>query len=144
METSAQRRLTVGGLPAVSLTFQAVSGQQRLAGRALFVAHGGKTYRLLGYTSESRLTAYDRVFTESLTSFAPLRDPAALEVQPRRIALVRLERDMSVAEFDERHPSTVPREEVALINQAFEGRALRPGLVKRVVGGPPREKESQR
>jgi len=143
METSDRRSLTVGGLPALSLVFQATSGQQRLAGRALFVAHGGKTFRLLGYTAASRLSAYDRVFRESLMSFAPLRDPSALEVQPRRIALVRLEQELSVEEFDRRYPSTVPRETVALINQAFAGDALGPGLVKRVVGGPAREQEGR-
>ena len=130
------RRTRVNGLPAAEATFQAVSGQRAFVGRALFVSHEGRTFRVLGYGSPARFPAYEREIERSLSSFAPLRDQEALSVQPRSVSLVELERAMSLEEFGRLHPSTVSLETVALINQAFDGGRVGPGLVKRVTGGP--------
>jgi predicted Zn-dependent protease len=143
IRVDALRRTRVNGLPAVEATFQAVSGQSTFAGRALFVSHEGRTFRVLGYGSPARFSAYEREIERSLSSFAPLRDQEALSVQPRRVSLVELERAMSLEEFKRLHPSTVSLETVALINQVFDGGLVGPGLVKRVTGGPTRDESNR-
>jgi predicted Zn-dependent protease len=120
-----------------------VSGQSTFAGRALFVSHEGRTFRVLGYGSPARFSAYEREIERSLSSFAPLRDQEALSAQPRRVSLVELERAMSLEEFKRLHPSTVSLETVALINQVFDGGLVGPGLVKRVTGGPTRDESNR-
>jgi predicted Zn-dependent protease len=138
IQLTGLRRTRVNGLEAALADLRAVSNQRSFVGRVLFVAHGGRTFRLLGYASPARFPAYAREIEESLASFAPLRDPEALSVQPRRVSLVELDRALRLEEFERLHPSTVPLETVALINQVFEGGRIGPGLVKRVTGGPPR------
>ncbi|HEU4619869.1 MAG TPA: hypothetical protein VFV10_17655, partial [Gammaproteobacteria bacterium] len=51
------------------------------------------------------------------TSFGTVRDKDVLNVQPRRIEIVKLPRAMTLKEFAERYPSSVELEELRLINQ---------------------------
>ena len=60
----------------------------------------------------------------------------ALNVQPARIEIVTLPRDMTIDTFIQTYRSSVPDDEVKLINDAPTGTMLKQGkLVKRVVGG---------
>jgi predicted Zn-dependent protease len=126
----------VNGVPSVTGAFQAQTQQGRLAGFATFLEYGGKTYQLLAYTPAVRLQSYERVFRATATSFAPLTDPTALNVQPDRISIVRLASAMSLTEFNRRYPSTISMNELALINQVEDpDAALSAGTsVKRVTG----------
>ena len=51
---------------------------------------------------------YDNLLRQSVGSFRPLTDPAALNVKPARVRLVRLPRPMTLAEFNQAYPSTIP------------------------------------
>ena len=98
-----------------------------------FVSLDGRTYRLLGYTPSTRYSAYRGALTQSMGSFRRLTDAAALAVQPVRIHLVRLPRSMTVTEFHQAYPSTIPVAQVALINGVDTTTTLPAGtLVKRV------------
>ncbi len=139
-ETKAQsegfRRTSVNGLAATTGDFDAVSGQAQVSGRAAFVEHQGRVFQLVGYAGASDWRRYRTSLSDAISSFSPLREQWAIDVQPRRLALVTPDRDMSVAEFDRRYPSTVPEPTVALINQLQAGQTLKAGaLAKRVTGG---------
>jgi hypothetical protein len=60
-------------------------------------------------------------------------------VQPARIELVKVPREMSVAEFNAQFPSTVPPEQVAIANgvDPKTGRFAAGRTAKRVTGGVP-------
>jgi predicted Zn-dependent protease len=123
------------GPPGASY-FDAQTKQGAIGGLVSFVAHGGVTYGIVGYAAPASLAAYDSAFRSALASFAPLTDPAALAVQPARIELVKVPRDMTVAEFAAAFPSTVALGTVATINGVPEGGTLRAGQsAKRVVVG---------
>ena len=80
--------------------------------------------------------SYDAAFKATVASFKPLTDPAALAVQPAKVELVKVPRDMTVSEFNAQFPSTVPVEVVATINGLDPGGRLKAGqTAKRVVGG---------
>lgn len=132
--TSSQ---SVNGLPARWAYFGATTQNgSELRGLVVFLGHEGRVYQILGYTIADRMGTYDAVFQRSLASFDRLTDPAALSVQPRRIEVLRLDRAMTLEEFAERHPSTVPTTTLALINGWDEGAAIPVGeRLKRVVGG---------
>jgi hypothetical protein len=70
-----------------------------------------------------------------MSSFARLTNPAALARQPQRLTIVRVRRAMTVSEFNQAHPSTIPLEELALINQLAGPQAVMPAnfKAKRVV-----------
>ncbi len=130
------QRATINGMPAVTGVFEAVSGQTLLAGRVAFIELGGRVLRLLGYTPQSRWSAYDRIFAEAIGSFDNLTDRRYLDVQPRRIEIVPLRESMTVAAFKARHPTPVSADVLALINGVAAGGTLPAGEpVKTVVGG---------
>ncbi len=126
------------GLPAGSSYFQAQTEQGVIAGLVSFVSHGGSTFGIVGYTAANGLAAYDPAFKKTIASFGPLTDPAALAVQPARIELVKVPRAMTVAELNAQFPSSVPVEQVAIVNGvAKEGRFEAGQSAKRIVGGTP-------
>jgi len=127
----------INGLPAVASYFTAQSQQGQVEGLVTFVSYGGNTYGILAYTGAGALHTYDQAFRGTAGSFRELRDPAALNVKPARLELVKVDQAMTVAEFHRRYPSTVRIEEVALINGVDGPDAtLTPGTAyKRVVGG---------
>ena len=136
MQSSNVSRNSVNGMPAVSGYFQATTQQGTLRGIGVWLQHGNATYQILGYTPAQAFGQYDRVFQQSIGSFREVTDPAILNVQPAKVELVRVPRTMTVAEFNRQFPSTVPVEEIAIINGVDAGGSLQGGtMAKRVVGG---------
>jgi predicted Zn-dependent protease len=132
--TSSER---IGGLPAVVSAFEAATEGGVVRGLVAHVAHRGRVYELLGYSPADRFGFSTRDIERAIASFAPVNDRAILSVQPRRVDVVRLPRAMSLAEFAQTYPSSIPIEELAVINQVQgPGSRLAAGtLVKRITGG---------
>lgn len=127
---------TINGMQAVSGYFQAETQQGTIQGLAVFVAHDGLTYQMLGYSPAARFNANDNNFRSAFGSFARLTDPAALNVQAAKVDLVRVPSRMTLAEFNQRYPSTIPIEQLAIINGVETNTTLESGrTVKRVTGG---------
>ncbi len=126
----------VNGLQAVIARFEAQTDSGVLGGIAGWISHGGRTYQLLTYTSAAALSAQDGTFRQVIESFGPLRDQAALNVQPKRLDIVTVQERQTLTEFNKRMPSAVAIEELAVINELTGPSAvLAPGtLAKRVVG----------
>lgn len=130
-------RSDLGGGRAVSSSFS-VPRQQggAIVGLAAFVEHRGNVFQLLGYTVEGRARAYERELEGSIATFDRLTDRRYLDVQPKRVDLVEIDRAMTLEELDRRYPSTVDLNTLALINHVQRGETLEAGRVyKRVVGG---------
>ncbi|HUH13123.1 MAG TPA: M48 family metalloprotease [Longimicrobiales bacterium] len=134
LQVGQSGRTTVNGLPAYSALFQARTEQGVLTGQVVFIEYGGAVYRIMGYTPQARFSSYDDIFRSSLGSFAQLTDPAALAVQPKRLDIVEAPRAMTLADFQRQWPSSIPMEELALINQVSGADARIPmgAYVKRV------------
>ena len=131
-----QLPVATAGLPPQASYFEARTEQGVIHGLTAFFSHGGTTYQLLGYTAAAQLAAYDPAFRASFTSFRELNDPAMLAVQPARIELVTLPQAMTLAQFHAGSPSTIPLEELAILNGVTSGETLPAGhTVKRVLGG---------
>lgn len=123
----------INGNPAVTTAFEAQSDQTALRGLVAFISYDGSTYRILGYTAADRIATYNNDFLGSVSSFRRLTDQSALSVVPNRIETVRLPRAMTLAQFYAQYPSTVPVEQIALINAVQPGETIPSGrLVKRV------------
>ena len=101
-----------------------------------WAAPGGYKGQLRGLTVPRVAAQPGPVIESTLRSFRALTDPAALGVQPARVQLLTLDQAMSGQQFAQRYPSSVPAEEVYIINGITAGTALPRGMVlKRVVGG---------
>ena len=133
-QASAQ---TVNGVPAVASTFQAQTEQGVIQGLAAFFTYNGRTFQVLGYAPAQRFAAYADVFRSSLGTFAPVTDARILNVQPNTIDVVTLPQPMTLSQFAQRYPSTLPIAELALVNQVEDPNAqLAAGtLLKQVAGG---------
>jgi predicted Zn-dependent protease len=130
-------RQTINGLPAVTGRFQAQTQDGVLAGFATFIRLENRTFQILGFTPAQQLNRYDGAFRAAAGSFAVLTDPQALAAQPDRITIVRVPQAMTLAAFNERYPSRIPIEQLAIINQLAGATSTIPAnyRMKRVVAG---------
>jgi hypothetical protein len=106
-------------------------------GLVTFVSYNGNTYGLLGYTPSGKLSQYDGVFRQTMSSFGELRNQAALSVKPARVELVKLPREMTLEQFNAQYPSSISINELAIINEIASPTTAIPAgqTVKRVTGG---------
>jgi predicted Zn-dependent protease len=135
MQARSASASAINGLNAASASFTAaLEDGSSLAGWVAFVDLDGTTLRLLGYTPSGKLGSYDGVLRSSVSSLRRLTDQSALNVKPARVRLVRINRAMTVEEFNRANPSSVSLQEVALINGVEPNGTIPAGtLVKRVV-----------
>ncbi len=129
----------LNGLEAVSAQFEVPRQQQGaadIAGIATFVEHRDNVYRLIGYTTENRWRSYGTALDRALASFDRVTDRRILDVEPARIDIVTIDREMTLREFQQRYNRSADLQELALINQVGTNTRLAAGLeVKRLVGG---------
>ncbi len=135
VRTSQPVSRTVNGLPTVVMDFRATMQDGELQGQVAFVRHADVTFRLLGYSTTPRWPAREAAIESTIRSFAEETSPQVLSVEPARIELVPLSGAEPFDAFAERHPSSIPAERVALLNQVAVGGVLRGAWAKRVVGG---------
>jgi predicted Zn-dependent protease len=128
---------SINGLPAASSYFQAQTEQGQIEGIVSFISYGGQTFGLMGYTPAGKLGAYDRVFQNTIRSFSELRDASKINVQPARVELARVPRQMTLEQFNSQYPSSIPIEQLAIINELEGPASVIPAgrTLKRVVGG---------
>jgi predicted Zn-dependent protease len=128
---------SINGLPAASSYFEAQSEQGAVQGLVTFISFGGTTYGILGYTPAGKLSSYDGAFRQTAGSFSELRDQAKLSVQAPKVELVKLNKEMTLAQFNAQYPSTIPIEQLAIINEVEGPETPIPvgRTVKRVTGG---------
>jgi len=127
----------INGLPAVSSYFEAQTEEGTLQGVVSFIKYGDLTYRILGYTPAGKLQAYDGTFRNTVKSFSELTDSTRLKVTPYQAELVKVDRDMTVPEFNQKYPSTIPVERIAVLNgfDTTDQRITAGTTVKRIIGG---------
>jgi predicted Zn-dependent protease len=101
-----------------------------------FLELEGRVYQLVGYTREDLWSTYESAARSSLVSFGRLADRRYLDVEPKRVALAELPERMTIAMFDQRYPSTIDVEALAIANGVEPNVMIERGtLVKRIVGG---------
>ena len=96
---------SINGLPAASGYFQAQTEQGAVQGLVTFLSYNGHTYGILGYTPGGKLSQYDQAFRQTIGSFGPLKNQAALNVQPAKVELMKLQREMTLEQFNQQYPS---------------------------------------
>ncbi len=132
----SSRDTPVNGLTAAWTEFSAQTEEGTLDGTAVFLEHRGRIYQILGLAVRARWTVREAALRAALGSFRPITVRAILDIQPDRITLVRTPEAMTLEEFHERYPSTIPVEQVGTINQLRPGDTIPAGtLLKRVTVG---------
>lgn len=111
------------------------AGQGEIYGAAGFVPMGGGVLQALAVTKAPVWSRYENELEHTLRSVGKLRDRRFRNVEPMRIELVTLKRDMTLEEFQRRYPSDVDLKRLGLINHAAPDTVLKAGTrAKRVRG----------
>lgn len=132
---TVQRPALRGFASSASVPFAALVESDTLRGRVMFVEHGGMVLQLIAYGPAAGWTVNQAVAERALGTFAVLTDRAALEVQPRKVSIVRVDRAMTMQQMRAGRGSALSAEELAVINQVRVDETLPVGrLVKWVVG----------
>jgi predicted Zn-dependent protease len=128
---------SINGNQAATSYFQAQTQQGVIEGVVSFIAYGGKTFGIMGYTQQGNLQSYDNAFRSVIGSFDRLRNSAALSVKPAVVQLVRVPSQMTLAQFNQQYPSSISIEELAVANELEGPDSVVPRgrTMKRVVGG---------
>jgi predicted Zn-dependent protease len=139
VEPGEASRRQIGGFPAMVSTFRVQTEQGDLRGLVAWIDYQERVFQILGYTPEARWNQYSNAFGASIASFSRETDPAVLDVQPRRLTIVNLNRAATLETLLRDYPSTVNAQTVALINHLQGASTLAAGdQFKRVVGGQAR------
>jgi predicted Zn-dependent protease len=131
---SSEKR--VNGNQGVVSEFQAQTQGGVVRGYVAHIGHGGATYQIIAYAPAASFGQYANGLERIVESFGPLRDRDLIDVEPRRVNVEKLPRSMSLVEFQRARPSSVPIEELALLNQVEDVNAELPSgtPLKRVTG----------
>jgi predicted Zn-dependent protease len=134
--TRQSGQTTINGIPAVMATFDAQAQQGTLNGIVASLSYRNATYVLLGLVVPQVASQRGPELEAAIRSFRALADAAVLNVQPATVEIVTLSESLTGAQFAQRFPSSIPAEQVYIINGIEATTTLPRGtLVKRVVGG---------
>ncbi len=110
--------------------------QHRIVGLAGHFNYGDQVFRLMSYTQDDNWSPYGRAIESSAGSFKRLTKRRYLDVEPARVRIIKLDRAMTLGEFNRRYPSSIELKQLAIVNGVAEGARLEAGQhIKRVVGG---------
>jgi predicted Zn-dependent protease len=139
VESGETSRRQIGGFPSMTSTFRVQTEQGYLRGLVAWIDYKERVFQILGYTPEARWNQYSSVFGASIGSFSRETDSEVLNVQPRRLRIVDLNRTATLETLLRDYPSSVTPQTVALINHLQGASTLAAGdQFKRVVGGQAR------
>jgi len=117
--------------------FVANTEQGQLEGAVSFVQQGGRVFELIGFSRGGMWGRYANDVARAMGSFGRVDQRQLGRVEPWHVDLVQISKPMNLRDFDHAHPSTVPLEKVALLNNVDTNAQVPPGTVKRVIGGVP-------
>ena len=111
-----------------------IAQDKQLAGYVAYIQQDGVTYQLLEITPRQQIGAYDAAFRSTIQSFQRLTDPQLMNVRPARVRVVQARSAMTLTQFNQQNPSSIPLAQIALINAMRPETMIPAGtLVKRVV-----------
>ncbi len=113
-----QGRERVNGLPAVYVVAEGETSEgQTVRVLRYFIEHEGRIYSLAGYSPVDQYPRYQPVFLQVMRGFAPLQDPARLNVHPVWLIVRPAERTAPFRAFLSDLPEPFSPETVAIMNQ---------------------------
>jgi predicted Zn-dependent protease len=123
------------GLTFLGGGFSATGEQGTMRGFAWCIEYNGAIYQIVSYGTDAGWNGVRQAVQQAAGTFDRLTDQKILSVQPMRIKLVRLEKQMTLVQFNQQYPSPVSVETLAIINQVDANRPMPAGeMVKRIIG----------
>jgi len=126
---------TSNGVTTARAEFSVPAETGTMEGEVAFISYGGLTYRMLGYAAAANWSARRASVANTISSFAPVTDPAVLNVQPMRLGIVTVPQPMSLNSFVRSNPQSLEIEELARLNRVEPSEVISAGTRIKVVVG---------
>jgi predicted Zn-dependent protease len=135
------KRVTVNGLPAIMIQCKQVSQDQSTGATqtnmvlSYFISHGGLIYVFHGVSTEADFNNYSGTMDSSMTTFSNLSDPSKINVKPKRIQVVTVQRSGTLSDAFVYY--RVPQKqynELALLNNIELTEKVQVGKLIKIIG----------
>ncbi len=136
LQAGTVQRPALNGFTSTAVPFAAVTEADTLRGTVMFVEHSGAVLQLIAYGPTAKWAGQQAAAERALKSFAVLTDRAALDIQPQRMQVIRVDRASSMSELRARRTSPLTAEQLAVLNQVRVGEVLPVGRLVKWVSGP--------
>lgn len=128
------KQLEVNGLPAIAMVADQQQGQQTLRTLSYLISHGENIYLMLGASAQADFNAFAQIFTNSMSNFRQLSDPAMLNRQPERISIKTVKQNGTLAQALRSYQVQEDRmEELAVLNGMQLNDRVEQGMLLKVV-----------
>lgn len=119
VQVARQGAQRVSGLSAYAVEGTGNTDQGQVAFVAYFIEYGGNVYRFWGLAPAQTFRSYEGTMTQTIRSFAPLRDSQYLNRQPVRLDVVEAPRTAAFQTFLQGRPTPpdMDAEDLAIMNQ---------------------------
>lgn len=124
---------SLGGLPARIVAFNADLEDEKMQGVAAFVRTRGRVVTVLGLSSTEVWSERRREIERAVGSMGRVQYPERYPAEPDRLAIVTLDRAMTVSQIARRYAPDVEPATLALLNQVALDEPLRAGRRVKVI-----------
>jgi predicted Zn-dependent protease len=135
MQAGQPSNQSVNGIPASGADFRVSTSDGVVQGRVVFLDHQGTLLRFLGFGSADAWPTRREAVLDALRSFRVLQDRTKLEVEPARIHLVTVPRDMDLETLLEREGASERADAVRIINRLSGNPVVPAGRVLKIPKG---------
>jgi predicted Zn-dependent protease len=104
LSLQGSRKISINGLPAIVtqskqiLQDQSTGATQTNMVLSYFIQYNNLIYVFHGVTTEADFNTYSNSFNSSITTFSVLTDPSKINVKPRRIRVVKVQRSGTLSD----------------------------------------------
>lgn len=141
LDLQGSKRTTVNGLPAIiAQSKQVVQDQSTGTSQTnmiltYFISYNNLIYVFHGVTTEADFNNYANTFNSSMTTFAKLTDQSKINVKPKKVQVVRVQRNSSLSDaFAYYRVPQAKYNELALLNGMELTDQVSTGKLIKVVG----------
>jgi predicted Zn-dependent protease len=135
------KKVTINGLPAIAVLAKQVQ-QDQATGRqsanqvlSFYISYGGVVYVFHGVSTQDDFKSFQPEIESTLTSFAPLTDPARINVKPKKILVRSVNRPGNVRQIlTSLGVQQNQLKEIALINNLELNSEIPAGKLIKIIG----------
>jgi predicted Zn-dependent protease len=141
LSLQTSKKTTVNGLPAIVtqskqvVQDQSTGAQQSNLILTYFISYNNLIYVFHGITTEADFNNYSNTFNSAMTSFARLTDVSKINVKPKKVQVVKVQRNSSLSDaFAYYRVPQSQYKELALLNDLELTDQVQAGKLIKVVG----------
>lgn len=141
LSIQGSRRITVNGLNAIMTQAKQTSQDQSTGATSsnlvlsYFINYNNMIYVFHGVSTEADFNSYTNLFNSSMSSFAKLTDASKINVKPKKLHVVKVQRTGTLADaFNYYRVPQSQQKELALLNDIELNEQVQAGRLLKIIG----------